>query len=795
MDNKLYFVVALCSLPTMAAADNTKATSIADTSCVHDIDEVVVASHPKDLQRLRRQAVSSTSLAAKTIDAFAQRDMREVSARVPSFVMPEYGSRYTSAVYVRGIGSRVNSPAIGMYVDGVPLVSKTAFNTHLYDISRIDLLRGPQGTLYGQNAEGGLVRVYTKSPLSYQGTDVKMSIGSHLWRMAEISHYGKADGVGAYSVAAFYNGQNGFQRNMHTGSRADNGNEAGARMKFIRQQTERTTITLTADYQWVRQNGFAYGNYDLSTGLASDPSTNMTNNYRRHLLTTGLNVNYRGHHADVNSTTSYQYLDDHMQMDQDYTSTDYLSLRQRQLMNAITEEFAIKSHATGIWRCLTGAFFSYQWLRTNAPVGFGDGLTQPIAKAIETTIYNSMLKSMTSKGMTEEMAKAVIEKAGGISMNATMAAPGVFKTPQLNAALFHESEVRISPRISASIGLRYDMSHTSIDYDTRAFMTMDANVMGVEAKHTLLSALKNSTSDTFNELLPKVGVTLELGTLQLENNGGKLGNMYVSASKGYRAGGYNIQMFSDILQSELMANRSNAMRGDYEVKHSQDDYNNVNNTIAYKPETSWNYEIGAHINMPGSAVHLDIASYFMQIKNQQLSVMAGNYGFGRMMVNAGRSRSIGGEMTLRGSSLNNALAWAVAYGYTNATFRNYKSGDNDYRGKRVPYIPAHTLSANADYTIITRNSMMKYITVGSGVTGQGSIFWDEANTYSQKFYALLNAHAMFGLKNMKVNIWAKNLTATKYCTFAMDSSASGAKRYFGQKGQPFMFGVDISASL
>ena len=171
MDSKLYVVSALCFLPTMAVADsfNFNEKHLADTSRVYDIDEVIVASRPKDIQRLRRQAVSSTSLSASTLNSFAARDLRDVSSRVPSFVMPAYGSRYTSSVYVRGIGARVNSPVVGMYVDDIPLVSKSAFNTHIYDISRIDLLRGPQGTLYGQNAEGGLVRIYTKSPLQYQG--------------------------------------------------------------------------------------------------------------------------------------------------------------------------------------------------------------------------------------------------------------------------------------------------------------------------------------------------------------------------------------------------------------------------------------------------------------------------------------------------------------------------------------------------------------------------------------------------------------------------------------------------
>ena len=84
----------------------------------------------------------------KEMNALGVRDLRELSSYVPSFVMPNYGSRLTSSIYVRGIGSRVNSPAVGIYEDGIPLMSKSAFNSHLYQIDRIDVLRGPQGTLY-----------------------------------------------------------------------------------------------------------------------------------------------------------------------------------------------------------------------------------------------------------------------------------------------------------------------------------------------------------------------------------------------------------------------------------------------------------------------------------------------------------------------------------------------------------------------------------------------------------------------------------------------------------------------
>jgi len=150
------FLVALLyilTLPTMAGESNEN-VGLADTSRVYSLGEVVVISQPKEVLALREQPLSSSVFTSHEINTLGIRDLSELSRYVPSFSMPMYGSRLTSSMYIRGIGSRVNSPAVGIYVDGIPLVNKSAFNFHTYQAERVDILRGPQGTLYGMNTEG-----------------------------------------------------------------------------------------------------------------------------------------------------------------------------------------------------------------------------------------------------------------------------------------------------------------------------------------------------------------------------------------------------------------------------------------------------------------------------------------------------------------------------------------------------------------------------------------------------------------------------------------------------------------
>lgn len=242
-----------------------------------------------------------------------------------------------------------------------------------------------------------------------------------------------------------------------------------------------------------------------------------------------------------------------------------------------------------------------------------------------------------------------------------------------------------------------------------------------------------------------------------------------------------------------------------DIQHDEAYYKRIAKTIEYKPETSWNYEVGAHLNLLGHQIHLDLAAYYMQIRNQQLSVMAGNYGFGRVMTNAGRSHSCGLEATLRGGALDNRLSYALSYGFTSAQFDEYSdsiAGGNkvNYKDKKVPFVPQHTLGASADYRIdvdpaalldASYRFHLRSVTVGLNLSAQGKTYWDEQNMIGQNFYAVLGAHADADFGQLHVNLWVRNLTDTKYNTFAVQSAATGNKFTFAQLGNPFQLGVDF----
>lgn len=792
--------LALIAIPMHTLAYNHN--NLADTSKVYDLDEVFVTAQPKDQYRLRRQSLSSSMFSGADLEKLNINSLSGLSNFAPNFVMPEYGSRYTSSIYVRGIGSRVNAPVVGLYVDGMPILHKSAFNTQLYDIERVDILRGPQGTLYGMNTEGGLIRLYTRNPLNYQGFEVSTNIGTHGYTAYKTSLYSKLNDKLGFMLSGFHTNFKGFYKNHILNTRADKSQEEGGRMKWVWTPSERWDIQLLADYQHTHQNGFPYGELDPNNGLTAQTATNRQGTYQRDMVNSGLNILFRGNFFDFHSTTSYQFLKDKLLMDVDYLPADFLYVEQKQLQNAFAQEFTLKSNTPGRWKWTLGSFLSLGWSRTDAPVHMEKDMDAFLGNNIQRAMYNAMLqafaKRMTASGMPYEQAltaaAAAIQKAGGVSLETDLQTiPGLFHTPVHNLGFFHESSFELSNRLTASLGLRFDYSHVALKYQTSATMISQANVMGAKATQQLSTALNDSRHNDFNQLLPKFGLNYRLD---------KLGsNLYATVSKGYRAGGYNIQMFSDILSTMLQQNST--QRGDYVIPVTAQDYDNIAKTVAYAPETSWNYEIGTHLNLFDNSLHMDLAAFYMQVNNQQLSQMAGNYGFGRKMTNAGKSFSYGVEATLRGNALDNHLQYMVSYGLTHAEFKNYSDTISsrgtatviDYKGKRVPFIPEHTIASTVDYTLDINRSWLKSVTLGVNANAQGATWWDEANTIKQDLYAVLGAHLTFSNKYGTLNIWANNLTQTHYNTFAVESAATGKSHWFAQPGNPFQMGVELKIHL
>ena len=818
--------VAMGVTPAYSLPTNESISAQADTTRVIDIEEVVVIATPKENNRLRQQPLSATSFSHGDMRNNSVTSVKSLSGLVPNLFIPDYGSKLTTSVYVRGIGSRINTPAVGLYVDNIPFIDKSAFDFNYSDIERIDVLRGPQGTLYGRNTMGGLIRVFTKSPFTYQGTDISLGAATYNNYKASVNHYHRISDKFAFSAGAFYEHEGGFFENTaRNNEKIDKGDEVGGRMRAIWLPKENLKLDFTVNYEYSNQGGYPYQLTSLSEtdvyyqDLKGDLGKVAYNNecgYMRHLLNGGLNIEYQAENFILSSVTGFQYLKDEMNLDQDFTRKNVYTMSQRQNSKTISEEIVLKSKPGRRWQWTTGVSGFYQWLNTEGPVTFHeDGLAW-----LNNTINSNANKYMPEipMGPTMSMKMAFSDIINGNTLNI----PGYFKTPIFNTAIFHQSTFNDLFRVkglSFTVGLRMDYENLKMNYNSGVDYTHTYSLSGEmgNRKITMIPETEFSQNVKYEgdlnhnyiQLLPKFAIQYDFN----KNN-----NIYATVSKGYRSGGYNIQMFSDILQNDMKSNNMSDVAKktietldkmppgmiSEEMKQkiigmmngmAQKAETNIKDVTLYKPEYSWNYEIGSHMTMFDGRLQADVAAFYMDTHDQQISRFAAS-GLGRITVNAGKSRSIGGELALKAQITDNFILNGN-YGYTNSKFTEYISNYKDaqgklqevsYNGNYVPFVPEHTFTVGGQYIFRMKSgAWLDNIIVNANYKGAGRIYWTEQNNAYQNLYGTLNGRISLNKGNGQIGIWINNALNTEYQAFYFESMNRG----FAQMGRPMQIGVDL----
>ena len=176
------------------------------------LDEVVVVGFKQD-KSYQLSPQSASSLSASFLERENFNNIKDITAVVPNLYMPDYGSKLTSPIYIRGIGNKTGTPAIGLYIDGIPYFQQSTFDFNLHQIEQIDVLKGPQGTLYGRNTMGGVIDVNTKSPLSKQGTDLRFTGGNYNHYILSANHALLLKEDMGLSLSASYNYDGGYYDN------------------------------------------------------------------------------------------------------------------------------------------------------------------------------------------------------------------------------------------------------------------------------------------------------------------------------------------------------------------------------------------------------------------------------------------------------------------------------------------------------------------------------------------------------------------------------------------------------
>ena len=749
----------------------------ADTTAL-SLGEVRITSI-KQAASLLRQPVTVTSINRQQIERYNIAGMKGVSEIAPNFFMPDYGSKMTSSIYVRGIGARIDQPAVGLNIDNIPFLNKNAFDFDMFDIERIEVLRGPQSTLYGRNTIAGLINVYTLSPMSWQGVRLMAEGSLPAGYRAGVGVYTKLAPRLGMSVNGYIAHSGGYFRNAYNGKYADRTTDFSGRWKTVWRPTDRLNIENVFSAGHAAQNGYPYAY--VGTG---EINYNDTCFYHRTSVTDGLTVRWAGEGFSVASITGLQYLSDNMTLDQDFLPASYFNLTQRQHDRSITQDIVLRG-SKGNYSWLAGVFGFYKYGSMSAPVTFKeDGIDELILSNIRGNMP-SFIQLMWD--------------ADNFVLGSD------FRHHVNGAAIYHQSSYDLD-RWTFALNMRFDYEHTALSYhnycNTGASGTVNLPQLPRPINFTLPADidLSDRLKQTFRQFLPKISVTYNL----------KNSAVFMSVAKGYKAGGFNTQMFSNFLQqrmtalmreeaNELMGSMMGGMGGGSGVRPTADPDNaqtatnheySADDYVSYKPETSWNYELGGHFSCDNERVYSTFSLYYIDLRNQQVTLFPEGSATGRLMANAGRTRSYGAELTIRYTPTPR-WRFDLAYGYNNATFRHFNNGNADLSGLRVPNAPSNTLFLSASYRLPLRAGWVDAISFNPSLRGVGSIYWDEENLYRQPFYAELGASVRFEHSRYSVDLWGKNLTDTRFDVFRYESIGHN----FLQRGKPVRGGITLRVTL
>ncbi len=727
------------------------------------LDKVQVTAI-KQGSELRRQAVAASVLGGRALEMRGVSAVKDVMTEIPNLFMPDYGSRTTSSIYVRGMGTRIDQPVVGMNVDNVPLADKNLYDTELQDVERIEFIRGPQATLYGRNTMGGMINVYTLSPLTYQGVRLRADYGSrNSFRVAASTYHRFGEKFG-FSAAAQFAHCDGYWRNSYDNSLCDRENSGSFRTKFQYREGA-LSIDNTLAVSVVGQGGYPYEYIGSSNPLKhreelvgkicyNEPCT-----YDRVAVSDGLSIRYDFGDYSLASITSYQYMNDKMHIDNDFLPEYYFTLEQRKQQHHIAEDLLLRSKENGVYRWLVGVNGFFKREKMQAPVTFGP-----------TGIGSLILDNINANsGYDGEYRWGDIDGSGGDEM----LLDSRFTTHNSGVAAYHRSEVHLG-RWRMALGLRLDYELVKILYNTSTNTSYSAFPNDPNYAPVTVP-LRLSDSDLlkrgFLEFLPSFSVSVDL-----DSAGHNM--LFLSASKGYKAGGFNTQMFSEVLQRRVQ----NEMGLHREM--------DVEKLCAYNPEHSYNLEVGGHFSTHNGVFTADASLFYIECVDQQLTIFPDENSTGRMMTNAGRTRSFGAELSAR-ARLARTLVLSGSYGYTNAKFRQFVSGGVNYAGNFIPYAPKNSLSLRLIQTVPFHTNWIDRMILSVGATGAGRIYWNEANDVSQPFYALLDASVRFEGERWAVDLWCKNATNTKYNVFYFESMGNR----FLQRGRPMSGGVRVMINI
>ncbi len=396
--NALYAGTAAFALimPSVAFAQEEVAEPADASTAVEEegVGNEIIVTATKREQTLQEIPVAVSVTTAETIERAQIRDLKDLTSVVPSLRISQLQSSANTNFIIRGFGNGANNagiePSVGVFIDGVYRSRSAAQIGDLPNLRRIEVLRGPQSTLFGKNASAGIISVITAPPSFTFGGSAEASYGNYNAIVAKADITGPITETIAFSLAGNYNRRDGYADDLFLGTDVNDRNRYGARAQLLFEPSDALSIRLIGDYDNIDENCCIAGNVRNGPtggivqvlaggrGLAAENifSYDVFNNF----LSTNEIQNYGGSGQidyemgafTLTSITAYRQVRADTNQDSDFTGADLIGQNSQQLgIDTFTQELRIASDFDGPFNFLLGGYYFNESIDQKNDIRFG----------------------------------------------------------------------------------------------------------------------------------------------------------------------------------------------------------------------------------------------------------------------------------------------------------------------------------------------------------------------------------------------------------------------------------------
>jgi iron complex outermembrane recepter protein len=633
--------------------------------------DVIIVTAQKRAQDIQDVPVAVTAIGGEALQSQGVTDVLDLNALAPSLQVKTDDNAANPKIFIRGIGLNDFNPntasAVAIYSDGVYIGSPLAQMGQFFDLERVEVLRGPQGTLYGRNTTGGAINLISRKPGKEFESDVYAEYGSFNSITAEAGVGGPISGdTLAYRLAGTFVVNDGYTLNRLTGNRGNDANRASARAQLA--WTPSATFDALFQLRYGQSDGGSIWAYNRSllpaTAQATGPDgfcapgfytsgdctdlagyANTSDNYyqgdyhlegKDQVETYGASATLTWDFGGMSlvSVTGYDHADRDDVEDTDAGPTDIITARYRAQQWAASQELRLQSNGDNKLDWVAGIYLAHEDLDTNS--------------------FYDVFRVANSGDPNVDLPQGI----------------GVFGWPFTQEtdsyAIFGQADYEFTDRLTGTIGLRYSADDKSFAYDSLYSSDVGGPTIPVTVDHdgnpiTPEVPVSADTSKTFSSVSGKLGVQYAVNDDI---------NLYASYNRGYKSGGF-------------FGGQTTAL----------------SSLEPYDDELVDAYEVGLKSELLGRMLTANFAAFYYDYEDLQVYTLVVDPNTNltvQNFTNASNAEVSGLEVELMSSPID-GLDLSLGASFLDASYADFNSAGDDYSGNTLPNAPEVSLNGAARY--------------------------------------------------------------------------------------------------